>query len=92
LAAHLTGVCVGVEHPDRAADLNAAIQRWLSRRPVLRKPNLPPSRGRVTIASIRAATDAAEHRAAVDRWAAETWAAYRHLQPLARGWVEPFLA
>jgi hypothetical protein len=87
LAAHLTGVCIGVEHRDRERDLNAAIQRWLNRRPVIAKPALPTDRGRTTIADLRVATDPTTHRAAVERWAADAWAAYRELQPLARQWV-----
>jgi hypothetical protein len=87
LAAHLTGVCVGLEHPGRATELNARIQRWLSSRPVLDKPRLPGSRGRLTVAGVRATTSPLEHRTAVDDWARETWAAYAGLQAIARAWV-----
>ena len=87
LAAHLTGVCVAVEHPDREVALNAAIQRWLSRRPRLERPPLPVDRGDLTIADIRAATEPAEHARAVRAWAGATWASYRDVQDVARAWI-----
>jgi hypothetical protein len=87
LAAHLTGLCIAMEHRGREEELNAAIQRWLSRRPELEKPPLPERRGPLTIAAVRAATELVDHRAAVDGWARGTWDAYRALHPIARAWV-----
>jgi len=87
LAAHLTGLCIAMEHRSREEELNAAIQRWLSRRPELAKPPLPTTRGPLTIAAVRAAADLNDHRAAVDGWARGTWDAYAALHPLARTWV-----
>ena len=87
LAAHLTGLCVAVEHRAREEMLNDAVQRWLSRRPELIKPALPAARGPLTIADVLAATDAVNHRAIVERWARGTWAAYADLQSVARAWV-----
>jgi Family of unknown function (DUF5946) len=87
LAAHLTGLCIAMEHRGREEELNAAIQRWLSRRPELDKPPLPRTRGPLTIAAVRAATDLVDHRAAVDGWARGTWDAYAALHPIARAWV-----
>jgi len=88
LAAHLTGVCVAVEHPDREVALNAAIQRWLSRRPRLERPTPALDRGELTIADLRAATEPAEHARVVAAWAGATWAAYRDLQDVARTWID----
>jgi hypothetical protein len=87
LAAHLTGLCVAVEHRAREEVLNNAVQRWLSRRPQLSKPAMPAARGSLTIADVMAATDAIDHRSTVERWARGTWAAYVDLQPIARAWV-----
>ena len=87
LAAHLTGLCIALEHRSREQTLNDAIQRWLSRRPRLEKPPLPPTRGQMTIADVHAAADPIEHRAVVERWARGTWAAYAPLHPIARAWV-----
>jgi hypothetical protein len=87
LAAHLTGLCIAMEHRDREEELNAAIQRWLSRRPELAKPAIPSARGPLTIAAVRSAADINDHRAAVDGWARGTWDAYAALHPVARAWV-----
>ena len=87
LTAHLTGVCIAVEHRAREEVLNDAVQRWLSRRPELEKPALPAERGSMTIADVQAATEAVDHRAVVERWARGTWAAYAELQEIARAWV-----
>ncbi|HKB28529.1 MAG TPA: DUF5946 family protein [Candidatus Limnocylindrales bacterium] len=87
LVAHLTGVCIAVEHRAREELLNDAVQRWLSRRPELEKPVLPADRGPLTIADVLAATDAVAHRSIVERWARGTWAAYANLQSVAREWV-----
>ena len=87
LAAHLTGLCIAMEHRGREEQLNAAVQRWLSRRPDLVKPPLPVKRGPLTIAAVLAATDLIDHRAAVDGWARGTWDAYAALHPVARAWV-----
>ncbi len=91
-AAHLTGLCVAMEHRGREEELNAAIQRWLSRRPELTKPPLPAKRGPLTIAALRDATEPIDHRAAVDGWARGTWDAYAALHPIARAWVAPIAA
>ena len=88
LAAHLTGLCIAMEHRGREEELNAAIQRWLSRRPELTKPPLPKERGPLTIAAVRAATDLNDHKAAVDGWARGTWVAYADLHDVARGWIK----
>lgn len=92
LAAHLTGLCIAMEHRGREEELNAAIQRWLSRRPELTKPPLPEDRGPLTIADVRAAMELIDHRAAVDGWARGTWDAYAALHPIARAWVAPVVA
>jgi hypothetical protein len=87
LAAHLTGACVAVEQPDREVALNAAIQRWLSRRPRLERRTPPVDRGDLTIADVRGATEPAEHARMAAAWVGATWAAYRDLQDVARTWV-----
>lgn len=87
LAAHLTGLCIAMEHRSREEALNAAIQRWLSRRPELDRPPIPKERGPLTIADVRRAEDLNDHRAVVDRWARGTWEAYADLHGVARAWV-----
>jgi hypothetical protein len=87
LVAHLTGVCIAIEHRAREQELNEGVQRWLSRRPELVKPALPAARGPLTIGDILAATTVNDHRAVVERWARGTWTAYAGLHELARNWV-----
>jgi hypothetical protein len=87
MAAHLTGLCIAMEYRGREEALNAAIQRWLSRRPDLERPTPPRDHGPLTIADVRRAEELNEHRSVVDRWARGTWEAYAALQPIAREWV-----
>jgi putative intracellular protease/amidase len=88
LAAHLTGLCIAIEHRPREEAINDAVQRWLSRRPQLDKPALPPTHGPLTIADVLAASDPMSHRAVVERWARGIWTAYAGLHPIARAWVK----
>ncbi|HEV8053940.1 MAG TPA: DUF5946 family protein [Candidatus Limnocylindrales bacterium] len=83
-AAHLTGVCAALEH--HAADpVNAAVMRWLSTNPLIRKPRLPQARGTLTIADVSAAPE--NHEAAVMAWARSAWRAYAPFEGLARRWI-----
>lgn len=91
LAAHLTGLCCAFEHRGDPA-VPKALQRWLSTNPSLEKPELPSSRGVVTIADVHAATDLEAHARAAERWARSTWEAYSVLHPLARRWLRDGLA
>ena len=88
LAAHLTGACAALEHPEEATELNATIQRWLSTNPPLDRPQPPASRGSRTIADVAQARDADEHERRVRAWAASAWAAWSEHQPVAREWIE----
>jgi hypothetical protein len=87
MAAHLTGLCVAVECRDREEPLNAAVQRWLSRRPRLDKPTPPDDRGNLTIADVRLTADPSQHAGAAAAWARATWSAYAPLHDIARRWI-----
>jgi hypothetical protein len=85
LAAHLTGVCIALEHRGDEA-LRRAVQQWLGRTRDLVKPAVPERRGDVTIDDVIAA--APEDRGAMVRaWAASAWAAWTEHQSLARSWI-----
>jgi hypothetical protein len=85
LAAHLTGVCIALEHGGDESLLKA-LQRWLGRTRDLVKPAVPERRGDVTIDAVIAA--APEDRGAMVRaWAASAWAAWAEHQALARSWI-----
>ncbi len=85
-AAHLTGLCCGVEF-EGSETTNAAVQRWLSGGSPVDRPAVPAQRGAMTIADVLAAGDPAEHARAVERWARMTWDAYAALHRLARAWI-----
>ena len=84
-AAHLTGLCCGLEHPDDHR-LYWQIPRWLDGPSAIVKPPVLEIRGRKTIATIADVTDAT-YQANVRQWASAVWAAYESQQYLARGWL-----
>jgi hypothetical protein len=91
LAAHLTGLCAGLEHPDDET-LRPALQRWLNGPSPVTRPDLPAGRGTLTIADVDAAVDTPDYEGVVDAWARDVWAAYAPLQSLAREWIAGVLA
>ena len=85
LAAHLTGVAVAIEH-DGAEQMKERIQSWLSRTRQVEKPAVPRARGTITIADVAGAAPE-EYAAAMRRWAAAVWDAWREHHALAREWI-----
>jgi hypothetical protein len=86
LAAHLCGLCVVIEHGNDQT-LLGGIHGWLSTNPPLEKPDLPVSRGELTIAHVSGIEDPEAYGRAVDEWARSAWGAYRELHGLARQWL-----
>jgi hypothetical protein len=86
-AAHLIGLCCGLEHPDDQA-LYWAIPRWLNGPAALERPPIVPNRGDMTIADVRAPRGEEEYPERIRSWAREVWAAYAVQQALARRWLE----
>jgi len=82
-AAHLMGLCCGVEHDGRAAVYDV-IHRSLNGRPALERPVAPAQRGTITLIRIAAAADPDEHARQVRAWALDVWAAYVAQHRLAR--------
>ena len=85
-AAHLCGVCIALEYGNDAALLDR-LQRWLSTNPAITKPELPKSRGVLTISHVHGIDEPVEYGRRVEEWARSAWDAYRNLQPLAREWI-----
>ena len=85
LAAHLTGVCIALEHGGDESLLRA-VQRWLGSTREVAKPAVPARRGEVTIDDVIVVAPEDRH-AVVMRWAASAWAAWAKDQELARSWV-----
>jgi hypothetical protein len=86
LAAHLTGLAVAIEHGG-AEQVNERVQSWLSRTRDVERPAVPRDRGEITIGDVAGAAPE-EYAAAVHRWAASVWDAWREHHDLAREWIE----
>jgi len=88
-AAHLTGLCCGVEY-NGAPSVYAALQRWLSapaQASGITRPTEPDDRGALTIRYIHDAGSEAELAARVHAWARDVWAAYSSQHEMARDWI-----
>jgi hypothetical protein len=91
-AAHVTGICIALEHEDAQAR-NQAVQKWLSTNPKLEKPaRLPDRRGDLTISYIHSAADADEHIKRVREWAQDVWGAWADHHDLARRLISEAVA
>jgi hypothetical protein len=89
-AAHLTGLCCGVEHGgDR--QIYAAIQRWLNGKVALDKPSVLSQRGVMTIVDVVADQDVDKVRTRVKEWADCVWDAYVTQHETARNWLKAAL-
>jgi hypothetical protein len=84
-AAHLAGLCCGLERPDDRT-LYWRIPRWLDGPARIDKPSVITDRGHQTIADISMAPDD-RYQSAVTDWANNVWNAYASQQALARKWV-----
>jgi hypothetical protein len=89
-AAHLTGLCCGVEY-NGAKSVYAALQRWLNS-PVetigITRSTEPDQRGALTIRYIYDAKDDDETAARLHEWARDVWAAYASQHETARSWIK----
>jgi hypothetical protein len=85
LAAHLTGLCWALEFDGGENGLKA-LQTWLNGQVPLTKPQIPPSRGRITVGDLLDEQGALAP--AIHRWARSIWDAYADLHSTATRWVE----
>jgi hypothetical protein len=85
-AAHLTGLCCGVE---AAGDPRRywAIARWLDGHRDLVRPEPPAARGALTVAVVQGVDDPAAYGPAVRAWADAVWRAYAAQHATARAWL-----
>jgi len=90
-AAHLMGLCHGIEHTDRPQTY-WAIPQWLNTPRPLQKPDVPGRRGKMTVADVCGASSPDEHGKRVRAWAESVWRAYASQQQLAREWLRQALA
>jgi hypothetical protein len=89
-AAHLMGLCHGIEHADRPTTY-WAIPAWLNHPRDIHKPSLLTDRGSATIADVVAGASPEEHASQVRAWAAIVWEAYAPQQAMAREWLNQAL-
>jgi len=89
-AAHLTGMCIAVEHSGDGR-VNAAVQCWLSADPKIDKPMVPAERGRLTLASVIEVEAPAEIAAALEAWFADVWGAYGAQHEVTHAWIRALL-
>ena len=88
LAAHLAGLGWFMRHPDASRAVGPeSLQRWLSGRTDVVKPDLPTFRGTLTIGDIDDSAGPLEYGQAVERWARATWDAYLELHSTADRWI-----
>ena len=88
-AAHLTGTYAALEM-GASADINRAVQQWLSGSKVFPRPDnpAPRQRGPLTIIHVHEAVEPDDHLRRVHEWALSAWEAWRAYHHLARQWVE----
>ena len=90
-AAHLMGLCHGVEYAGRP-NTYWSIPAWLNGpRGDLQKPPLLERRGDMTIADLSGASSPGEYAERVRAWAASVWQAYAPQQRMAREWLREAL-
>ena len=88
-AAHITGLCCGVEYGGSQA-VYAALQRWLNGPAAaigIARPTEPRFRGTLTVRYTYDAESDAEFAARVHDWARDVWQAYASQHELVRAWV-----
>lgn len=85
-AAHLTGLCCGVEMGGETR-VNSAVQKWLNGRSNLEKPPILPHLGALTIADLPANATPEAFNAFIHQWATAVWDAYQSQHALARHWI-----
>lgn len=90
-AAHLVGLCCGVERQGDPA-LYDAIYRCLNGSVALDKPPILRERGRLTLVNVWSPEHIEESVRKVRLWAEDVWAAYRSQHELARAWAKDALA
>jgi hypothetical protein len=89
-AAHLTGLCCGVEYGG-AQSVYSVLQKWLNGSVEaigIVRPTAPEFRGTLTVRYVYDAANDAELAARVHEWARDVWEAYSSQHELVRGWMK----
>lgn len=92
-AAHLAGLCCGVEYGG-SEKVYSAIGRWLSgpaERIGLMRPHEPEFRGTLTLRHVYDADVGTNVEPRLREWATDVWEAYTSQHDIARRWIETAL-
>ena len=89
-AAHLMGLCRGIEHGD-SPNSYWAIPASLNKPRDIHKPPLLNNRGSFTIADVPTGAPPEEYAARVRAWAESVWQAYAPQHAIAREWLKQAL-
>lgn len=84
--AHLCGMCCAMEF-DSDPGMLKALRTSLDGKIELQKPQLPESRGALTVAGLEGIEDVHAYAQAAQRWAKDVWEAYAPLHDLAHEWL-----
>ena len=87
LALHLITLCRVLEDEADPAD-GPELHRRLAKQPEFSWLEPPERIGKITVADVRAASDAAEHERIVRRWAREVWRAWESHHATVRRWID----
>jgi hypothetical protein len=87
LALHLITLCRVLEDEADPAD-GPELHRRLAKQPEFSWLEPPERIGKITVADVRAASDAAEHERIVRRWAREVWRAWEPHHATVRRWID----
>jgi hypothetical protein len=86
-AAHLTGLCCGVEYKGDQV-IYDVIHRWLNGNVPLQKPEVLPYRGKLCITDVLAAQEVEDRVRRIYEWADHVWSVYESQHEIARKWVQ----
>jgi hypothetical protein len=89
-AAHLTGLCCGLEYKGSQL-VRAALQRWLNGSAEdigINRPTEPDYRGSLTIRYVYDAETDEELYTRAHEWASQVWEAYSSQHAIARDWIK----
>jgi hypothetical protein len=90
MAAHLAGLCCGLEfggHPN----VYGALQQWLNGPKDLERPDPPPQTAGITIHQVATAPVSQDLARAIEKWAEAVWFLWSPYHELARQWLKEAL-
>lgn len=90
-AAHLVGLCCGVERESDPAVYDV-IHRWLNGKVDLVKPPVLSNRGDIRVTDVLAVEEVEERVKAIHGWAQNVWEAYSSQHEIARQWTDAAVA